>query len=265
MVKINSSVIILLIANLALFIASGTISFDGNIEEINQKINELKKQLPELKEKYEWAEKAENCLIDPPGTDSGKLLAKWTRMASRLGLQMDEASQNSGKISGIELSGSGSFNRITMVLNNIAAEKAALAERIRLVSLSGQSWEFSAEISVRNGPWKYSAHSSDKLPVPAKISNNFSPIRSGKPFAQTMTMPKRQNSRKERIRYIGFFKDNATPTVIIETSGRFLVLECGEKTPNGSLIEKADVEAMNLSHKDNSGQIERWTVKMEKK
>jgi hypothetical protein len=70
---------------------------------------------------------------------------------------------------------------------------------------------------------------------------------------------------KENIKYIGYFAEQATAAVIIEISGKFAVLKCGEKTPGGSVIKDANADELHLSKSENNGKETIWTVKMEKK
>ncbi len=185
-------------------------------------------------------------------------------MASRIGLEMGEASQVTGKTPEIKLLGSGAFNNITMVLNSIASEKAALVKRIRFEQISDSGWEFETAVAVRNGPWEYFP-TQQKTPVPEVITNDFAAINSGKPFAQPKAVQIKAPVTRENIRYIGYFAEQALPAVIIEASGKFAVLKCGEKTPGGSVIKDANADELHLSRTDNGGKETAWTVKMEKK
>jgi hypothetical protein len=264
MVRISNTAIILILANLIAFTAFGLIGFEGDIPLIQKECQELERKLPLLKEKFNWANEAKACINNPPEADAGQLLGRWTQMASRLGLELAEASQSQGKTPVIKLSGSGAFNNITMVLNSIAGEKAALVKRIRFEQVDESSWEFETAVAVRNGPWEYYP-TQEKAPVPEDASNENALINSGKPFAAPRAVLVRAPVIRENIKYIGYFSEQATPAVIIEISGKFAVLKCGEKTPGGSVIKDANADELHLSKSENNGKETIWTVKMEKK
>ncbi|MGM0601014.1 MAG: hypothetical protein ACQETH_14485 [Candidatus Rifleibacteriota bacterium] len=264
MVRIDSLSAILVFGNLIAFSAFGLIGFDGDIPAIQKECQELERKLPLLKEKFNWANEARACIENPPEADSGQLLGRWTQMASRIGLAMVEASQITGKTPEIKLSGSGAFNNITMVLNSIAGEKAALVKRIRFEQVDERSWEFEIAVAVRNGPWEYYP-TQEKAPAPEEVANENALINSGKPFARPRAVQVRAPAIKENIKYIGYFAEQATAAVIIEISGKFAVLKCGEKTPGGSVIKDANADELHLSKSENNGKETIWTVKMEKK
>jgi hypothetical protein len=264
MVRINLTTGILFVSNLIAFIAFGLIGFDGDVLVIQKECQDLEKQLPQMKEKFNWVTEAKACISNPPEADAGQLLARWTQMASRLGLDMSEAAQNTGKTPEIKLSGNGAFNNISLVLNNIASEKAALVKRIRFEQSDDSNWNFETAIAVRKGPWEYYP-THEKTPVPETVTNEYASINSGKPFASPKVVRAAAPVAKEQIKYIGFFAEGEKPAVIIEASGKFAVLKCGEKTPGGSVIKKANADELYLSKTDNNGKETLWTVKMEKK
>jgi hypothetical protein len=264
MVRIDSLSAILVLGNLVAFSAFGLIGFDGDIPVIQKECQELERKLPLLKEKYNWAREAKACIENPPEADSGQLLGRWTQMATRLGLEITEASQSTGKTTEIILSGSGAFNNISIILNNIATEKAALIKRIRFEQIDDSNWVFETRVAVRKGPWEYFP-TQDKTPMPVAAINENSSISSGKPFARPRAVPVRAPVMKENIKYIGYFAEQATAAVIIEISGKFAVLKCGEKTPGGSVIKDANADELHLSKSENNGKETIWTVKMEKK
>ncbi|MDD2998831.1 MAG: hypothetical protein PHV05_07180 [Candidatus Riflebacteria bacterium] len=246
--------------------AFGTISFDNSdIWSVETECYELEKKIPAIKECFEWANKAKFCISDPPEADAAQLLGRWTQMASRVDLEMTEAAQLSGNPPEIKMSGNGNFNSITMILNNIASEKAALVKKIRLEQIDDAAWEFEIIVAVRNGAWEYFP-TQEKTPIPEAVSNEFVTINSGKPFAVVQTCaPVKASVARESIRYIGYFADQATPAVIIETAGKFFVLKCGEKTNAGSVIKNADADELQLAKTDDNGQEIIWAIKMEKK
>ena len=264
MVGINKTIILLLVANLVAFFASGFIGFSGDVSAAEQEITKLENSLPKLQEQKEWETLADKCLLNPPEADSGQLLGKWSQMATRLGLEMAEAAQTSGKTSEIKLSGSGQFNNISMILNNIGTERAALLKRISLELGSDEKWLFDLNVMVRTGEWEY-IPTQQKSPVPEDQSSSFATISPGKPFAESLAKAQPIRHTQENIRYIGYFADQATPAIILESSGKFAVLKCGETTPGGSIIMHANAEELKLGKKDESGKENVWTVKMEKK
>lgn len=246
------------------FFTAGLIGFDGNITSVQTEIAELEKKLPSLKEQNQWAQAAKNCISDPPEADAGQLLGKWNQMASRLGIEITEAAQNTGRINEVKLAGTGSFNNISLILNNIATQKAALVKRLSLEQNTESIWNFEINVAIRTGPWEYFP-TQQKNPVPASIENEITSINSGKPFAAGQIARTATPVAKEQIRYIGYFSEQASPAVILECSGKFAVLKCGETTPGGSVITKASAEELQLSKKESSGIDTVWTVKMEKK
>lgn len=263
MVRINWLTIFLIVTNLAALFAAGLIGFDGDIAAVQNQIIELEKKLPQLQEQHKWVMAAENCIANAPEADSGQLLGRWNQMASRLGLEITEAAQNTGKINEIKLAGTGAFNNISLILNNITAEKAALVKRLNLEQTTENIWDLDISIAIRSGPWEYTL-TQQKNPMPAIFEGDTALINGGKPFAEQsakITAP----VIKEQIRYIGYFSEQQTPAVIIESSGKFAVLKCGETTPGGSIIATATAEELQLSRKDSSGKESVWTVKMEKK
>lgn len=264
MVRINNTAIILILANLIAFFAFGLIGFDGDILVIQKECQDIEKQLPMLKEKFNWASEAKACVSNPPEADAGQLLGRWTQMASRLGLEFSEASQATGETPTIKLAGNGSFNNISMVLNNIASEKAALVKRIRFEQIDDSNWNFETAIAVRKGPWEYYP-TQEKAPVPQTVTNEYASINSSKPFTSPRVVKTVAPVAREHIKYIGYFAEQASPAVIIEAAGKFAVLKCGEKTPGGSVIKEANADELYLSKTDNNGKETLWTVKMEKK
>lgn len=264
MVKLNSLPVLLVIANLTVFFASGFIGFAGDVAIIQKEILELEEKLPQLQEQHEWVQNAKACIVNPPEADAGKLLDRLNQMASRLGLEITEAAQSAGKVPEIKLAGSGTFNNISMILNSATAEKAVLPKNVRLEQTAENAWEFATGIAVRSGPWEY-LPTQEKNPAPETVLNDVATINSGKPFAAQVAAQSQAPVIKEQIRYIGYFSEQQTPAVIIESSGKFAVLKCGETTPGGSIIATATAEELQLSRKDSSGKDSVWTVKMEKK
>ncbi len=254
---------LLIITNLMVFFTSGLIGFNGNITAVQNEIAELEKKIPNLQEQHQWAKAAKACIIDPPEADAGQLLGKWSQMSSRLGVEITEASQNTGKINEVKLAGSGSFNNISLILNNIAIEKAALVKRLSLMQTTEDLWSVEISIAIRSGAWEYFP-TRQKNPVPVELENDNAAINSGRPFINQVRRTPTPVSR-EQIRYIGYFSEQSTPAVIIEVSGKFEVLKCGEKTPGGAVIKSACINELLLANVDASGRETTWTVKMEKK
>jgi len=264
MVRVDKTIIVLIVSNLVAFFASGYIGFSGEVSTVEQETIKLENSLPQLQEQKEWEALARKCIMNPPVADSGQLLGKWSQMASRLGIEVTEASQTSGKISEITLSGIGQFSSISMILNSIGSERAALLKRINLGLDSDEKWIFDLNVVVRTGDWEY-APTQQKSPVPEDQNSSLPIISQGKPFAGFVAKAPPITHVKENIRYIGYFVEHATPAVIIESSGKFAVLKCGETTPGGSTIMNANAEELELGIKDKSGKENVWTVKMEKK
>lgn len=182
MVRVNKTIMLLLVANLVTFFASGFIGFSGDVSAVEKEITKLENNLPKLQEQKEWETLADKCLMNPPAADSGQLLGKWSQMAAKLGIEVAEAGQTSGKISEIKLSGSGLFNNISMILNNIGSERAALLKKINLELGSDEKWLFDLNIMVRTGEWEY-IPTQQKSPVPEDQNNGLATISQGKPFA----------------------------------------------------------------------------------
>jgi len=256
--------ILLIVANLAAFFAGGQIGFDGDVSAIQLECQRIEDELPQRQELYEWVSAAKASIDNPPVADSGQLLGRWNQMATRLGLEIGEAAQLGGSVPEIKLTGSGAFNNISMILNAAGAEKAALVKQLSFEKIDESSWEFEAVIAVRSGPWQY-LPTQEKRPAPETPANDITALNSGKPFAAQAVMPVEAPVMKEQIRYIGYFSENETPVVILEVSGKFAVLRCGDITPGGSTIKMASVDEIQLGSKDNTGKEITWTVKMEKK
>ena len=263
MVRLNL-ITVLIVANLAAFFAAELVRFDGNTPAIQQECQELENKLPQLQELHEWAKAAKASIDDPPTADSGQLLGRWNQMATRLGLETSEAAQIAGSVPEVKLAGAGAFNSISMILNSMAAEKAALIKRLRFEKSDEGSWEFEVMVAVRNGPWEY-LPTQEKRPAPETPANNITALNSGRPFAAQAVLPVQAPVVREQIRYIGYFSGGEMPVVIIETAGKFAVLKCGDTTPGGSVIKMANLEEIQLVSKDNAGKETTWAVKMEKK
>ena len=264
MVRLNPLVIVLIVANLTVFFAAGLIRFEGNVLAIQQECQELETKLPQLQELHEWVKVAKASIDNPSEADSGQLLGRWNQMAARLGLEISEAAQIAGSVPEIKLAGTGAFNSISTILNNMASEKAALIKRLRSEKIDEDNWEFEAMVAVRNGQWEY-LPTQENRPVPETPANDFAVLNSGRPFAVQAILPVRTPVVKEQIRYIGYFSDDEVPAIIIEVSGKFAVLKCGDTTPGGSVIKIANIEEIQLVSKENTGKETTWTVKMEKK
>jgi len=264
MVRLNSLTIVLIVANLAVFFATGLIRFDGNILAIQQECQELEKKLPQLQELQEWANAAKASIDSPPEADSGQLLGRWNQMAARLGLEISEAAQIAGSVPEIKLAGTGAFNSISMILNNMVSDQAALIKRLKFEKVDETNWEFEVVVAVRNGSWEY-LPTLEKRPVPETPANDLAALNSGKPFVAQAIQPVQTPLVNEQIRYIGYFSGDETPAIIIEVAGKFAVLKCGDTTPGGSVIKMANIEEIQLVSKDNAGKETTWTVKMEKK
>lgn len=264
MVKLDSLTILLVVANLVAFFAGGQIGFGGDVSAIQQECQKIEDELPQRQELYEWVSAAKTSLDNPPQADSGQLLGRWNQMAARLGLEIGEAAQLGGGVPEIKLTGSGAFNSISMILNTAGAEKAALVKRLSFEKIDESSWEFETVVAVRSGAWQY-LPTQEKRPAPETPANDDTALNSGKPFAALVVRPAQASVMKEQIRYIGYFSENETPVVILEVSGKFAVLRCGDTTPGGSVIQMASVDEIQLGSKDNTGKETTWTIKMEKK
>lgn len=264
MVRLNPLTLVLIFANLAVFFAAGQIRFDGNIVAVQHECQDLEKKLPQLKELHEWAIAAKAGIETPPTAETGQLLGKWNQMATRLGLEVGEAAQIAGRVPEIKLAGSGSFKAISMILNSMASEKAALVKRVGFEKTGDGAWDFEVVVAVRNGPWEYFP-TQEKRPVPENLPERLMTVSSSKPFATQAVVPVKAPAVKEQIRYIGYFSGDKTPIVIVEIAGKFAVLKCGDVTPSGTTVKAADIEELQLVAKDNDGKETTWTVKMEKK
>lgn len=253
----------LIAANLTAFAAFGLVGLKGDLDAIRREIVETEKLLPDLKQKFEWIEKANACIEMPPEADGAALLARLTQLCTRLGVETEEAAQLSGRIPELKLRGAGSFNNISTVLNSVIGDKAVLIKHIKLEQADEERWEFESKIAVRKGEWEY-LPTQETSPIPAEFNENYAPIHSGKPFALPRTAAPKPVIHKENIRYIGFFAAEATASVIIETGGKFAVLNCGDKTPGGSIIKNANADELHL-RMTTGGKETEWIVKMEKK
>ncbi len=263
MVRLSRIKFLLIAANLMAFAAFGFIGFNGDIETVQNEAVETEKLLPDLKKQFEWVEKAKVCIAMPPEADGAALLPRLTQLCSRLGVETEEAAQLSGRIPELKLQGAGSFNNISTVLNSVIGDKAVLIKHIKLEQADEERWEFESKIAVRKGGWEYMP-TQESAPIPGDFSENYAPIHGGKPFALPRTASPKPVIHKENIRYIGFFAAEATASVIIETGGKFAVLNCGDKTPGGSIIKNANADELHLSLIIGGKETE-WTVKMEKK
>ncbi len=255
--------VLLIAANLTVFAAFGFIGFNGDIDAVRREIVETEKRLPELKQKFEWVEKANACIEMPPDADGAVLLARLTQLCARLGVEIEEAAQLSGRIPELKLRGAGSFNNISTVLNSVIGDKAVLIKHIKFEQADDDRWEFESKIAVRKGEWEY-LPTQETSPIPAEFNENYAPIHGGKPFALPRMASPKPVIHKENIRYIGYFASEATASVIIETAGKFAVLNCGDKTPGGSVIKDANADELHLSMTAGGKETE-WIVKMEKK
>lgn len=264
MVRLNHQIIVLLVANLAAFFAAGLVRFDGNIAVIQQECQEFEKKLPQQRELHDWAVAAKAGIEEPPTAEAGQLLGRWNQMAARLGLEISEAAQIAGRVPEIKLAGTGNFNEISMILNSMASEKAALIKRLGFEKTGDNSWEFEVTVAVRNGPWEY-LPTQEKRPVPESAPDNLTALSSSRPFAAQTVVTRSAPVAKEQIRYIGYFSGNESSAVIIEVGGRFAVLKCGDTTPGGTTIKSASIEELQLVAKDQNGKETTWTIKMEKK
>ncbi|MFZ5951832.1 MAG: hypothetical protein ACOYXC_14065 [Candidatus Rifleibacteriota bacterium] len=263
MVRLNGTTALLIAANLAAFAVFGFIGFNGDIDAIRNEIFQTENLLPNLKQQFEWIEKANACIEKPPEADGAALLANLTRLCTRLGVETEEAAQLSGRIPELKLRGSGSFNNISMVLNSVIGDKAVLIKHLKLEQADEERWEFESRIAVRKGEWEY-LPTQETSPIPAEFNENYAPIHGGKPFALSRMASPKPEIHKENIRYIGFFAAEATASVIIETGGKFAVLNCGDKTPGGAVITGANADELHLSMTTGDKETE-WVVKMEKK
>ncbi|GAB1352438.1 hypothetical protein MASR1M12_11690 [Erysipelotrichia bacterium] len=55
-------------------------------------------------------------------------------MAERLGIKLSEAAQDNGRTAAVKLTGNGAINNLTMILNNINAERTPLSKESGLNS-----------------------------------------------------------------------------------------------------------------------------------
>jgi len=264
MVRIKPLTTLLVIANLAAFAGGGMLRFDGDIGAVEREIIALEAELPKLKEINAWATRAKQCLENVPEADAGQLLARWSQMAERLGIKLSEAAQDNGRTAAVKLTGNGAINNLTMILNNINAERAALVKRIRLEQPESDDWEFEIVAAVRSGAWEAQG-TAEKTPEPAEAGDDNRMINSGRPFAQSVAAQAKPPVMRENIRYIGYFAEQASPAVIIESAGHFAVLKCGEMTPGGAKIRSANADELELVEADGNGKETVRKVKMEKK
>ncbi len=263
MVKLSKGLIFLLIANIATGIATGFIESEEKPEKWKEKISSLKKELPGLKQKYEWVQKSRSLIENAPSAMPNKVLGDWRQLGERLGVEFTETENTGGIPARLSFKGNSEYNKLALLLNRIASEKAAVIKQLSLELREETIWEFAFTVDVRNGDWKTAGYQQQKPEIIEKYENipylgTKQLFRTKKPVAIAKPII------RERIVYNGYFDGKKGPILILEINGKSFVRSVGERTPGGVLITKADINRIVLVGKSSAGKEMKWVVKMQK-
>lgn len=260
MVRLNSGLIGLIIANLLVATVGYFIEMPVGLEKMKVRISEIQQKLPDMREENAWIRKAEACLEAPPSADGNQCLTSWRTFGERIGIEFRESSNNGGEPTRLSFKGTGSYSNVSMFLNRVGSEKAALIKKLSINLVDKDLWELEVIIDVRRGPWKNAGIQREK---PEFEETDFSvPILGTRNLYEVQRKKVVQPTIRERISYVGFFSGDKEPTLILEINGRSYLLKPGQKTPGGAVVKEADSEKVIFAQ--GAGKETLWTVNMKK-
>lgn len=230
----------------------------GSIDETLQQITTIERELPEREKLAAWCNKAQEGIKNPPEADPGAFLQRVRTIGESAGFKLGESTIKPGSPSTIRVSGSGSWRAIQGIINETGREPAVIIDRLALTLRDDALIELLFEARVRSGPWEGDAGKVGVEPAPESASL---PVLSGiDPFAIPSAPPPPAPVSRPIIRYLGYFSEGGTATVIMETQGKSQLLQVGETPAKGIRISSASPDLLGLIDERGSP----WTVPMEK-
>jgi len=255
--------LILLSANLVLWLYSpeyGNINIDAD----QAKIEQLGKTLPALEQIASWVMQVKEYAEKAPSSELQPTFNKLRAVAQAGGFVITEASNFGENPVKIHVTGNGSYRAFSAVINELNADDAVVIEKVSLEKRDDDKLEASIEALLRKGPWE-PITPDVKRPVPiqntsVKASLGKTDLFGTKAPVISALIP------QTNIRYLGYFTESGSPSVVIEENGKTLLLNLGEKTPKGNFISKIDQSRIEItSQEESNGRKKTWTVLMEKK
>ena len=227
-------------------------------EELQIKIENLKKTMPELENLAEWTCKAQKAIEAPPSANINEILVNLRAFSILKRFSVTESANSGGEPPRLIMAGHGSYLAGAAIITEFEQNRATKVDKISFEVRDDQTVETRFEGIVRNGPWEGQAPDAEKPDffIEDKLDRSLGKVNI---FGVSKAPEPKVTRNRPRIKYLGFLSCEDKNTVIIEENGKMWVLGQGEMLPSNCRIGKATMERVEIIDKGN-----KWFVSMEK-
>lgn len=260
MVRINWLVFLLCLGNLILWAFSGFEEPKESQEKLQEEINSLENELPELETASCWSIRGKAALNEVPAENAKGFINRLQALAKVWKFTLQETAQTGEYPVYVSLSGVGNYRATASLLGEVGRSAAVIANKISLIVQDDLLINAHIEMIVRTGPWKGNNTSKERI-EPLQVHSL--PLILGKAdlFGREAA-PQKPVIGTPKIRYLGFYSGKSSPTGIIEENLKSMLVQPGDKTPTGLRIEGITPDFLELQSDNKRGP--KWKIPLEK-
>lgn len=260
MVRINWLVFLLCLGNLILWVFSDFEEPKESTEKLKEEISILEKAIPELERVSEWTKRGQAALNEVPAENAKGFINRIQALAKVWKFTLQETAQSGESPVYISLSGVGNYRATASLLGEIEKNAAVITNKISLIVQDDLLINAHLEMIVRTGPWKGNNTSEKRIEPPQEQKRPFN--LGGIDLFGREVSPEKPVIGMPKVRYLGFYSGQSSPTGIIEENLKSMLVQPGDKTPTGLRIKTITAEFLELQSDNKGGQ--QWKIPLEK-
>lgn len=227
-----------------------------DIAEPRSRLSLLEKDLPDLERTASWAARVAAALEPPSSASPNELLAELRTVAERSRFLVADSANDGGHPARLSLAGYGPYTAGALLANRLSSDRDLCVERISCETRDDGLIEFKLQILAGASPWEGRADPAERPELEPETAP-ISAIGRVDLFADEKPVVVERKNRP-MLRYLGFFAETGTPTVILEENARAFLARVGEILPGGVKVLSADTDDIELYHHETGT----WTVRM---
>ncbi len=228
------------------------------LEEIRGRLSSLENELPGLEQAASWSSKISSMMEPPPACAPNELLAEIRGVADRSHFLLSESANDGGHPARLSLAGYGPYTAGAILANRLSTDLSLKVDRVSCEIRDDGLVELKLQVLARTGPWEGQAASQERPEVERETSPNPTIGRIDLFAGEQIPAPVVERRNLRTFRYLGYFSETGTPSVILEENGRAFLGRVGEILPGGVKILSADTDDIELYHHEAGT----WTVRM---
>ena len=236
-----------------------------NVADVKETKEQLIFQITSVKASNErketilsWSNKTRKLLSETKIKEASEILEELRNIASSKGFEITQAINKGGVPATINISGNGGYMAFAALLKAIEKNKFTSIDTIDMEKTDEGIIKASLEASIKTNIWS-NKRIEGEFPEIKQIKNQYSGIGLRDIFGSYVP-PTRPSMHRPRIKYLGYYAGKKKPTIILEEHLRAVLMQLGEKTPNGSTLSEATPDEIKVT--DVRGKV--WTFKMKK-